>query len=99
MSDWMEVDVISEDDISADLQIYPGEPVRVVQELPVEEISSVEEGKYIFDFGQNFAGGVRLQVKGNRGDSMILRFGVMLYPDGILVTEKDRKSTRLNSSH
>src|SRR5690625_617108 len=97
MSDWMEVDVISEDDISADLQIYPGEPVRVVQELPVEEISSVEEGKYIFDFGQNFAGGVRLQGKGNRGDSIILRFGEMLYPDGRLVTENLREARAIDT--
>lgn len=97
MSDWKEVETVLEDDISADLQIYPGEPVRVIQELPVEEISSVEEGKYIVDFGQNFAGGVRLHVKGNRGDSIILRFGEMLYPDGKLVTENLREARAIDT--
>lgn len=88
--DWETVDVRPDKEISAASQLYPGEPIRVVQELDVIEISSVEEGKYIFDLGQNFAGIIQLNVKGNEGDTLVFRYGEMLYPDGGLVTENLR---------
>jgi len=39
---------------------------------------------FIFDFGQNFAGGARLHVKGTRGTCVRLRYGELLFPDGTL---------------
>jgi alpha-L-rhamnosidase len=42
--------------------------------------------------GQNFAGIVRLKVKGNKGDVIKLRFGEVLFPNGDLMTENLRKA-------
>lgn len=78
------------DQSGREIQIYPGDPVQVIQEFKPKSITPREDGKYIIDFGQNFAGVVRLQVKGNEGDSIVLRYGEMLHPDGALVTENLR---------
>lgn len=74
------------------LQLYPGNPVRVVDEIPIKSIVKSGEDKYIVDFGQNFAGNIRLKLKGNRGDSVVFRFGEMLFPDGSLMTDNLRKA-------
>lgn len=74
------------------LQLYPGNPVRVVEELPVHQIFKSGKDTYIVDFGQNFAGNVRLKMKGNRGDSLVFRFGEMLFPDSSLMTDNLRKA-------
>src|SRR5690606_20693012 len=72
------------------VQLYPGNPVKVIQEWKVKTVTPRDDGKYIVDFGQNFAGVVRLNIKGNKGDTIVLRYGEMLHPDGSLVTENLR---------
>ncbi|MFD1631617.1 family 78 glycoside hydrolase catalytic domain [Pseudopedobacter beijingensis] len=74
------------------LQVYPGNPVRIYTELKPKNIIERPQGKYIIDFGQNFSGVVRLKVKGKAGDSIIVRYGEMLHPDGRLMTENLRKA-------
>ncbi len=74
------------------IELYPGDPVRVFTELVPRKITPRENGKYIVDFGQNFAGIVRLTVKGERGDTVRLRFGEMLHQDGSLMTENLRQA-------
>ncbi|MGO1595582.1 MAG: family 78 glycoside hydrolase catalytic domain [Sphingobacterium sp.] len=79
------------------LQLYPGNPVRVVDEIPIKSIEKRPDGKYIVDFGQNFAGNIRLKMKGNRGDSVVFRFGEMLFPDGRLMTDNLRKARSVDT--
>ena len=90
-SQWRDIDVF-DDQSSRQLQLYPGTLVRVVDELPVRKITKSGENSYIVDFGQNFAGNIRLKMKGNRGDSLVFRFGEMLFPDGRLMTDNLRKA-------
>src|SRR5690606_20649608 len=45
------------------IQLYPGNPVKIMQELKARAVTPRDGGKYIVDFGQNFAGVVRLNVK------------------------------------
>jgi len=71
------------------VSLHPGMPVRVVEEIQPVSITRRPEG-YIFNMGQNFAGIVRLHVKGRAGDRIVLRFGEMLHPDGRLMTENLR---------
>jgi len=78
------------------LQLYPSNPVRVVDELPIKEIRKVND-KFIVDFGQNFAGNIRLHIKGNRGDTLRFRFGEMCYPDGSLMTENLRRARAIDT--
>ncbi len=73
-----------------EIQCYPGNPVQVFTELKPKSVTPREGGKYIFDLGQNFAGIVRLKVKGQKGDKITLKFGEALFPDGSLMTENLR---------
>lgn len=73
------------------MQLYPGEPVKIIEEI--KPLSIVEnQGKYVVDLGQNFSGLVKFSLKGNKGDSVVLRFGEMLHTDGRIVTENLRKA-------
>lgn len=72
------------------LQIYPGEPIQIYNELKAKSVVGRSEGKYIFDLGQNFAGNVRLKVKGKAGDKIVLKYGEVLFPNGDLMTENLR---------
>lgn len=74
------------------IEIYPGNPVQVFQELKAKTVTAKPGGKYIFDLGQNFAGVVRLKVKGNKGDVITMKFGEMLFPNGDIMTENLRKA-------
>ena len=74
------------------LQAYAAQSIRVTQELTVRHITESKPGVYIFDLGQNFAGIVRLRVKGPAGTKLQIRYGEMLHPDGRLMTENLRKA-------
>ncbi len=81
----------------AKLEAFPGVPVRPVQELKPVAITSPTNGVYIFNFGQNFAGVVRLKVKGPAGTTVQLRYGEMLHADGSLMSENLRKARATDS--
>jgi alpha-L-rhamnosidase len=71
-------------------------PVRITQELrPVDEPRGLTTGgdrrRFLFDFGQNFAGKTRLTVRGQRGLTVRLQFAEVLSPDG---TQLDRSNLR-----
>lgn len=74
------------------LQSFPGVPVRLIEEIRPLDVSKRDEGTYIFNLGQNFAGTIRLRVKGAAGHQVTLRFGEMLHPDGRLMTENLRRA-------
>ncbi|MBK9138772.1 MAG: family 78 glycoside hydrolase catalytic domain [Verrucomicrobia bacterium] len=74
------------------LQAYAAPPIRVTEELKARRLTEPAPGVYVFDFGQNFAGNVRLHVKGEAGTRLRLRFGEMLHPDGRLMTENLRRA-------
>ena len=59
-------------------------PIRITSELKPFHISQPKKGVYIVDFGQNFAGVVRMRVRGAAGTRVRLRSGELLYPDGTL---------------
>jgi alpha-L-rhamnosidase len=74
------------------LEAFPGLRVRVTKEIRPVEIQQREPGTFIFNLGQNFAGIVRLKVRGRAGHRITLRYGEMLHPDGRLMTENLRKA-------
>jgi alpha-L-rhamnosidase len=78
------------------LEAFPGVPVRATQELKPIAITSPTNGVFIFNLGQNFAGVVRLKVKGEAGTAVQLRYGEMLHPDGRLMTENLRKARAID---
>lgn len=78
------------------LEAFPGLPVRATEEIKPIAITSPSNGVYIFNLGQNFAGVVRLKVKGPAGTTIQLRHGEMLHPDGRLMTENLRKARAID---
>ncbi|MGD9101555.1 MAG: glycoside hydrolase family 78 protein [Anaerolineae bacterium] len=78
------------DDPGAALVAPPGPTVRRIQELPAiadpTEIPHRKCSKWIYDFGQNMVGYVRLKVNGPAGLTLTLRYGEVLNPDGTLYT-------------
>ncbi|WP_422083596.1 family 78 glycoside hydrolase catalytic domain [Ulvibacterium sp.] len=72
------------------LQAYPGNSIRPYDELEPVEINEPKEGIYVFNLGQNFAGHARLKVHGDKNDTIVLRYGERLHPDGSLMTENLR---------
>lgn len=60
------------------------EPVRITATVQPVKITSPAKGVYIFDLGQNFAGWIRMKVKGPQGNEVTFRYGELLLPDGNL---------------
>ncbi|MDD2956915.1 MAG: family 78 glycoside hydrolase catalytic domain [Lachnospiraceae bacterium] len=58
------------------------EPIRIVEELEPITIWTLEDDSYTVDFGQNFAGWIRLSAMGRTGDVITMRYGELLHEDG-----------------
>lgn len=59
-------------------------PIRVVATQAPVSVRTVRPGVYVYDFGQNFAGWVRLKAQGPAGATITLRHAENLHPDGTL---------------
>ncbi|WP_316810011.1 alpha-L-rhamnosidase [Pedobacter heparinus] len=71
------------------------EAMKVMKTLAPIAINKRPDGKYIIDFGQNFAGWVKFNVKGQKGTTVSLRFAESLEPNGELFRTnlRDAKAT------
>jgi alpha-L-rhamnosidase len=63
-------------------QVQP--PIRVTRFLKAKNIHEIKPGTFIIDFGQNFAGTVKLRVKGPAGTVVKIRCGEDVHTDGSL---------------
>lgn len=61
-------------------------PLRVIDKLPVTRVTQPSPKIYIVDFGQIYAGYMRLKVNGPKGHKIVVRYGEILNPDGTLHT-------------
>lgn len=68
------------------------QPIRATQTLTPKVVSSPAPGTYIYDFGQEFAGVLRIQLSGKRGTDVRMRFGEQLNEDGTLFTANLRNA-------
>lgn len=81
---WGPVRVIDKD--TSRLQAQIDDPIRVVEEVRARSVSRDPEGNFIYDFGQNLVGRVRLPVDAlPDGGQIVLRHGEML-EQGLLYT-------------
>jgi alpha-L-rhamnosidase len=71
------------------------EPMKVMQIIKPVSIKNLNNGKYILDMGQNFAGWLQIKVQGKRGQKVQLRFAESLKADGEIFTAnlRDAKVT------
>ncbi len=77
------------------LKAQMSEPMKLMKTVQPLSVTKINEGKYILDMGQNFAGWLQLRVKGKEADKVVLRFAESLRPDGNLYTAnlRDARST------
>ncbi len=66
------------------LRAQDAPPIRITRILKPVKLSEPRPGVYVFDFGQNFAGWIRLRVQGPAGAAVKMRYGELLHPDGTL---------------
>ncbi|MEF8845462.1 MAG: family 78 glycoside hydrolase catalytic domain [Bacteroidales bacterium] len=59
-------------------------PIQITERIQPEDIYLQDEGTYIVDMGVNFAGVYRIKLKGDPGDSIVIRSGERVYSDGSL---------------
>ncbi len=90
-SSWKNVQLFPEKTNLA-LQLYSGNPVQIIAELTPVAVKQQGERKFIADMGQNFAGVIKLNIKGKKGDTIVVKYGEMLLPDGKLMTENLRRA-------
>lgn len=71
------------------------EGMKVVDTIMPQSVTTLPSGEHILDMGQNMVGWIRFKVRGNRGDTVKLRFAETLRPDGSLYTDnlRDAKVT------
>ncbi len=72
--------------ITARLVAQPDEPIRVHSILKPKRIWK-DKDVYMVDFGQNIAGHCTLLIKGEKGDTVTVRYGEWLNDDGSLYTQ------------
>lgn len=66
------------------LRAQAAPPIRVGRIIKPVRTTEPSAGVTLFDLGENFAGWVRLRVKGKSGETVVLTFGELLTPDGNL---------------
>ena len=78
---------------AARLESHTMPPVKVVQTIKPIQIKTAENLQ-IFDMQQNFAGWVRIKVKGEKGTKIRIRFAEDIFPDSTLdVTSNENAKT------
>ena len=67
-------------------KLVPGNmpPIRVVETRRPKKVTQPRPGLFVFDMGQNFAGWVRLRVRGEAGTKVVLRHSELLGDDGMI---------------
>ncbi|HEX2101493.1 MAG TPA: family 78 glycoside hydrolase catalytic domain, partial [Candidatus Synoicihabitans sp.] len=77
---------------TARLVAQRSEPVRVTETLRAVSVAEVAPKTFIYDFGQNLAGWLRLRVRAKAGTRLTIRHAERLSPDGRLYTENLRRA-------
>lgn len=62
-------------------------PIRMVGDLIPLTMASPRPGVYVYDFGQNFGGWIRLRVTGPAGTTVRLRHAELVYANGMVNVE------------
>lgn len=79
-SGWIPATII--DGPKGKMTVQTSPAITVYKEIKPASITKLSDGKYIVDMGENFAGIVRLNVKGAKGQKISLRYGEDIHQDG-----------------
>ena len=65
-------------------------PIKAIMTTQPITMSNPQANVFVYDFGQNFTGWVRLTISGQRGTAVKLRFSELLHSDGMINTIPNR---------
>jgi len=82
LTGWEPVKIVPGPGGKMELSDFP--PIRITKWINPVKISRKDDSRQIIDFGQNFAGFIRVRIKAQRGDTVRFRYGELIYPDGSL---------------
>jgi alpha-L-rhamnosidase len=60
------------------LEPYIGPPVRRYEDIAPTVVGRTRDGRLLLDFGQNLVGWLRVRVRGQRGDELVMRHAEVL---------------------
>jgi len=80
-ADWQQAEKIAPVTAKLEAQMIP--PIRVIRTLEPQKVFAGENGKWIFDLGQNIAGWARIKTDAPAGTQFTLKFAEALMPDGM----------------
>ncbi len=93
---WIPVEIVTKP--GENLIAQPNEPIKIMEELNPVSVKEISTGTFIFDMGQNMVGWTALTVKGDRGDTITLRFAERLNDDGTLFL-KNLRSAKVTDTY
>ncbi|MBV8828280.1 MAG: family 78 glycoside hydrolase catalytic domain [Acidobacteriaceae bacterium] len=67
-------------------------PVKVVDTLTPHKMMEAAPGVYVYDFGQNLSGWVRIKVQGASGTKVRIRYAELADPDGTIRVDNLRSA-------
>jgi len=67
-------------------------PIRATEKIKPKNLYGTKDGAYIYDFGQNYSGWVRLNVKGPRGQVIVIRYAEIVDEEDYLKTDTNRRA-------
>ena len=67
-----------------------GVPVQAIEEVKPVKLIKTPKGEMVLDMGQNMVGVVRLKIKGNAGDKVVIKFAEVLDKAGNFYTDNLR---------
>ncbi len=67
-------------------------PIKVTRKIIPGKVNKLENGAYVFDMGLNITGGIQLNVKGEAGDEIVMKFAELLHEDGSVAQENLRSA-------
>ena len=85
---WAKAMVIEPKAVPIEAQDYPS--IRVERTIAAKSVNKPKPGVFVYDFGQNMAGIVRVKLQGAAGSQVTLRFAEVLNPDGTIYTDNLR---------
>lgn len=101
-SGWDNAVVVAAPGGRLDAQLMP--PIRVVETRRPVKVTRVEDGVYVFDFGQNLTGRPRLHVNGGEGTQVVMKTAEVTRKDTARIQDEEpedfeeRIDTRSNRS-
>ena len=85
---WRQAEVVTPAAAKLSAQMTP--PIKVTEVVSPVAMTEVKPDTFIMDMGQNMVGWIKLEVKGNKGDRVSLRFAERLNVDGTLYLDPIR---------